>query len=218
MLTSHTRRPHNGHGQRGIVLIMALIVLVAMTLAGIALVRSVFTSNVIAGNLAFQQSATHSADAGVEAAIAWLEDNDGLTTSATATACSPATLPVLACHQTARGYRASRQDPDPSSQQSWGDFWAQHLDTIATTLTTDGAGNTVSYVIQRMCSAEGDARSTSIQCSTSPHFSAGTCAGGSSCDAQKDNLAGVSQIYYRITVRVVGPRNTQSFTQAVVAL
>jgi len=61
--------------QRGVVLIIALIVLVAMTLAGIALVRSVDTSNIIAGNMAFQQSATHLGDVGAETAIAWLRAN-----------------------------------------------------------------------------------------------------------------------------------------------
>jgi type IV pilus assembly protein PilX len=204
--------------QRGIVLIMALIVLVAMTLAAIALVRSVYTANVIAGNLAFQQAATHSADAGVEAAVAWLEDNNGKTSSTTATACTPNTLPVLACNQATYGYLANRQDPDTTSQESWRKFWDDHLNSSAKSLTMDNAGNTVSYVIQRMCALAGDAQSTSNDCTTSPYASAGTCAGGSSCDSQKDNLAGLSQVYYRITVKVVGPRNTESFTQAIVAL
>jgi len=216
MLT-HQHTPRRS-AQQGIVLIMALIVLVAMTLAAIALVRSVYTANVIAGNLAFQQAATHSADAGVEAAVAWLEDNNGKTTSSTATACTPSTLPVLACDQTTYGYLANRQDPDTTSQESWRQFWDDHLNSSAKSLTADGAGNTVSYVIQRMCTLAGDAQSTGNDCTTSPHASAGTCAGGSSCDSQKDNLAGISQVYYRITVKVVGPRNTQSFTQAIVAL
>jgi Tfp pilus assembly protein PilX len=42
------------HAQQGVVLLMALIMLVALTLAGIALVRSVDTTNLIAGNLAFK--------------------------------------------------------------------------------------------------------------------------------------------------------------------
>jgi Tfp pilus assembly protein PilX len=40
---------------RGAVLFIALIVLVAMTLAGIAIMRSVDTATLIAGNLAFKQ-------------------------------------------------------------------------------------------------------------------------------------------------------------------
>jgi Tfp pilus assembly protein PilX len=44
--------------QRGAILFIALIVLVAMSLAGIALMRSVDTNVLIAGNLAFRQSAS----------------------------------------------------------------------------------------------------------------------------------------------------------------
>src|SRR3989304_2733091 len=55
--------------QKGMVLFIALIVLVAMTLAGLALVRSVDTANVIAGNLAFQPSTLQAGDRGVEAAV-----------------------------------------------------------------------------------------------------------------------------------------------------
>lgn len=55
--------------QRGVVLLIALIALVALTLAGIALVRSVDTGNVIAGNLAFKQAALQVSDTGTEAAL-----------------------------------------------------------------------------------------------------------------------------------------------------
>ena len=79
MLSKTQIRPPRGGARRarqaGVVLMMALIVLVAMTLAGIALVRSVDTSNIIAGNLAFKQAATNSGDTGVEAAAAWLAAN-----------------------------------------------------------------------------------------------------------------------------------------------
>ncbi|MBK7423656.1 MAG: hypothetical protein IPJ48_11460 [Propionivibrio sp.] len=44
--------------QGGVVLMIALIILVALTIGGIALVRSVSTTSIIAGNLAFQQAAT----------------------------------------------------------------------------------------------------------------------------------------------------------------
>ena len=56
--------------QRGLVLFFALIALVAMSLAALALVRSVDTSTLISGNLAFRQAATTSADGGVENSVA----------------------------------------------------------------------------------------------------------------------------------------------------
>ena len=43
-----------------------------MSLAGIALIRSVDTSNLIAGNLAFRQGATIAGDWGLETARTWL--------------------------------------------------------------------------------------------------------------------------------------------------
>ncbi|MEJ7807583.1 MAG: hypothetical protein WKG03_16870, partial [Telluria sp.] len=55
--------------QRGVVLLMALIALVALTLAGLAMVRSVDTGNVIAGNMAFRQAAMQQVDVGIEAAF-----------------------------------------------------------------------------------------------------------------------------------------------------
>ena len=58
--------------QDGVVLFIALIVLVAMTLAGIAVMRSVDTNVLIAGNLAFRNAATSAGDAGIEAARNWL--------------------------------------------------------------------------------------------------------------------------------------------------
>ena len=55
--------------QSGVVLVISLIVLVALTLAGLALVRSTDTGNVISGNFAFRMAALQSVDTGVEAAF-----------------------------------------------------------------------------------------------------------------------------------------------------
>src|SRR5256885_15968678 len=58
--------------QRGVTLFIALIVLVAMTMAAVAMMRSVDTATVVAGNIGFRQSAVNAADQGVQAAYAWL--------------------------------------------------------------------------------------------------------------------------------------------------
>ena len=52
--------------QHGVILFIALIVLVAMSLAGVALMRSVDTNVMIAGNLAFRQGATLAGDRAFE--------------------------------------------------------------------------------------------------------------------------------------------------------
>lgn len=192
--------------QRGVVLILALIVLAAMTLAGIGLMRSVFTGNKIAGNLAFQQAATHSADAGIEAAIAWLEERNANNVATLFASQLPAGLNL--------GYFANRQDP--GAGQSWEQFWTNVLvpTNRVNTLPADASGNTVSFVIHRLCNAVGDP-AAGIGCDASP-----TVVGseGGSRGSGVVGLVTPSQRYYRITVRVAGPRNTVSFVQSVVAM
>ena len=187
--------------QGGVVLMMALIVLVAMTLAGIALVRSVDTSNVIAGNLAFQQAATNAGDGGTETAVTWLQTNNTGTT--------------LFANILGQGYAASRSDP--AGGQSWADFWSAVLVPAGqvVTLPADAAGNTVAYTIQRLCNAQGDPVSTGVDCAVTQSTGAAT---SSSKTAGTVALLYASQIYYRITTRIAGPRNTVSYVQTIVAL
>lgn len=54
--------------QQGVVLMIALIALVAISMAGIALMRSVDTSNVVAGNIAFNEAAVQMTEIGAERA------------------------------------------------------------------------------------------------------------------------------------------------------
>jgi type IV pilus assembly protein PilX len=57
------------HKQRGVVLLIALIMMVAMTLAAIGMMRSVDTGSVIAGNMAFKKATLSASDAGMSAAF-----------------------------------------------------------------------------------------------------------------------------------------------------
>jgi Tfp pilus assembly protein PilX len=193
--------------QQGVVLVIALIVLIAMTLAGIALMRSVDTSNLIAGNLAFQQAATHSADAGVEDAVKWLETADAADNGS-----------ALQASDSTHGYAANGSDPsnNPSSGQSWDAFWNATLAARKVDLNggdQDGAGNRVSYVIDRMCAYTG-AETAGASCAASPVV---TTATGNN-ESTEVSLNAPSVVYYRITVRVAGPRNTVSYVQAMIAL
>lgn len=183
------------------VLFIALVVMIAMTMAGIALTRSVATSNLIAGNLGFQQSATYSCDSGIETAVAWLENNTAAFTTPDA----------------ANGYAASSpvSGGSPAAGQSWNAFWTQTLASQARTLAADSSGNTVSYAIQRLCLNDTDT-STSGNCSVSPS----TVSAGEGTDLSSDapEQQGAPMVYFRITARSIGPRNTVSMVQAIVAL
>jgi type IV pilus assembly protein PilX len=198
--------------QRGVVLMIALIMLVAMTLGGIALVRSVNITNIIAGNLAFQQGATNSGDTGIEVAVSWLEANNGAT---------------LYISTAAQGYTATRQDP--VAGQNWDTFWRTVLVNQAVTVNPaaagtfmayaasapNSAGNTVSFAIQRLCAQPLPPSAAGAGCSQPP---ATISTGSSSKGAGVVALTYGSQVYYRITSRIAGPRNTVSYVQAIVAL
>src|SRR2546425_1077368 len=61
--------------QGGTILIIALIVLVAMTLAGIATMRSVDTATITAGNIGLRQASVNAADQEIRAGAAWPPEN-----------------------------------------------------------------------------------------------------------------------------------------------
>jgi type IV pilus assembly protein PilX len=182
--------------QGGAVLFIALIVLVAMSLAGIALIRSVDTTNLIAGNLAFKQNAIHGGDWGVEQARTWLQGQPA------ANLYNDVPGQYSAAMQTGLDFTAT----DPSAP----DFdWANNSFDPG----PDPAANQVRYVIHRMCDLAGNP--SSVNC---VRTSAGGTVGGTQGGATYGGAAlpSTSQIYYRITVRVTGPRNTVSYVQVMV--
>jgi type IV pilus assembly protein PilX len=193
-------------GQRGVILFIALIVLVAMSLAGIALMRSVDTNVLVAGNLAYRQSATGASDWGIESARQYLKNT--LTGN-------PAALDL---DVPSGGYYASWQsgiDLYGRTSTTTDDFnWSG----AGLLVGTDTAGNEVRYVIQRLCGNSGSGTSAAANCiKTAKEGAGGAIEGGTMGTVSY----GVTQlpppltIYYRVTVRVAGPRNTQSFVQAV---
>lgn len=199
--------------QRGVVLLFAVIVLVAMSLAAIGLMRSVLTGNRVAANLAFQQSAMQSADAGVERAIAWLEQKSRQTAGNPAVKVNGLFNDITTSGNGNYKYVATAGNP-LGAGESW-DSWWKAVDTAGqtNTLAADAAGNTVSFVIHRLCSAAGD--STQSGCQISPTLSS-SVQNSSKTGGLK--LTVPSQVYYRITVRVQGSRNAISYSQAVVAI
>ena len=146
---------------------IALIILVALTMGGIALVRSVGTTNIIAGNLAFQQAATHASQAGVEDAISsFLEasipsvfQNDVLAAGYVAS------MPAAHNPAAAAAWNADRAttiNPNPVARP----VATKTCVDRACTLPTDAAGNTVSYTIQRLCQTAGDPIYTTTGCAS----------------------------------------------------
>jgi Tfp pilus assembly protein PilX len=189
---------------RGAVLFIALIVLVAMSLAGIAIMRSVDTATLIAGNLAFKQGTVQSSDNGIEQAYQWLLAN----------------RVSLWTNNPGQAYQSGYATPVWTSGATW---------ASAVNLGPDAAGNTISYQIHRLCNCAD----------TTYNGVSATCPQGNQCALDNPSGTGAPpppaagdsfvvepgrgylqdpKVYYRITVRTQGPRNTVSYIQAMVAV
>jgi type IV pilus assembly protein PilX len=206
--------------QGGVSLLFALLALAAMSLAAVALVRSVDSGSLVIGNLAFKQDTTRAADRAAEHARGVLTGT-GMVLTANGTAGS--------------GYYATVQSTlDPTGQSTAssatvGVDWDGsgscncHGAACATCLTpgTAPAIGSVNarYVITRLCPNTGVASDTTNQCAQPATFAAdnigdkgGLCYG--SCEAP--TVPVTQKPYYRIVVRTVGARNTVSFTETIV--
>jgi len=203
--------------QRGVSMLFALMALVILALGAIALTRSVDTGTLIVGNLAFHNDAVVASSSGAEQAMAWLEANQGNAMDKT---------------DTAKGYYAASTDSlDPTATRTstakplpivnWdGDCMGLPAGAYSTCAVvpftaTKVNGNNVKYVIQRMCDT------------AAPPGGGNYCVrpSGTITGKAKDRgelqpggrlAGGQASPYYRIIVRVEGPRNTVSYTETFV--
>jgi hypothetical protein len=162
---------------------------------------------VIAGNLAFKQSATASGEAGLEAAIAWLSDHSG----------------SLEQDSASNGYYATSQDSrDLTGNKTPKDLW-DNLDWTSASavkkLAPDAAGNDVAYVIHRMCDNVGPLNSAT--CATEQVAQAGSSLGSArQMQTYQPGSWGsaANRGFYRITARITGPKKNTSYVQVIVSL
>lgn len=199
--------------ERGVVLFVALIALVVMSLAAVALIRSVDTTTLIAGNLAFKQNATSSGDSGMEAAVTWLK-----TTSGAQGTKDPWTDTTYAFNldDDTHGYYSSIATPtDLSDKTMW-----ESKGQPATGHDYDSSGynnktgNTVLYIIQRMCRTPNQLLSVSNCLMSDSSGKTGSARGKLSHEAGLGSGSTNGSPIYRVTARVTGPKNTVSYIQA----
>jgi len=195
---SQRRRARQG----GTILIIALIVLVAMTLAGIATMRSVDTATITAGNIGLRQASVNAADQGIQAGVAWLTANLGPTL-------------INDNHQSgtaSKGYfsNVAANDPDWYDPLNWGE--AGQLNNG----NPDAGGNTVYFLIHRLCALSNvDTNAPGNTCAQT--VSTSTLAGqGSDQTRPTGSHTTVPATHYRITAKAVGPRNSISIVQSLV--
>ncbi len=190
-----TSKPRLGRArsQRGIVLIVALVVLAVMTVAGLLIFRAGGTGVEIAGNVGFKQNATSLGDLGTEAGFAWVYAQRSAPN-------------VLNADNAAAAYFATWDETfNPITFD-----WTKAKEAAA----DDGTGNRVRYVIHRLCASAGPPTDPGQRCAIpqAAGASLGTGGGGGG-GGGFSSLVG--QPYYRITARVDGVRGTVSYTQMI---
>ena len=207
-MTRHSARATRRR-EEGVVLLVALIVLVAMTLAGLGMMRSIDTGTLVAGNISFRESAVATSDSGIERARAWLQANSTALNTDNPTA----------------GYYSTRQDTlDLTGNRTeggvdgvdWGGSDPSQPVKGFSLGSIDASGNQVFYLIHRLCSIPGLANGTNQSCTVK-----GVTGTGSSQDAPNYSstpLTTNNLVYYRITVRVNGLKNTVSYVQGFILL
>jgi type IV pilus assembly protein PilX len=181
--------------QRGVSLIIALIALVALTLAGLALIRSADTTNVVSGNLAFREASLSATDVGVESAI----------TALSTIASSPDTNYPASCAAGACNYYPTIQALVSAAGVP------SVIDWTAVPSSTVDSSYAVQYVIDRLCDGPTPVTDVASKCMNLSGTSVGSNRAGAIV------FTSASQVYYRITVRVAGPRNSVSIVQTTYA-
>jgi hypothetical protein len=188
--------------QRGVVLFIALLVMVALSLAGIALIRSADTASIVAGNLAFKQAAAAAVDRSVEQANQLLFDpGTGSPVIADKTVDAPAQN-YYACVQADGGGCLPLSTPIPEIPAML------ITKTGITPVPVDLAGNTSYHVIERMCANAGAAVGSNCNLASA---ALGADAGTQHYEA----LNRVGSTYFRVSIRVDGPRKTVQYAQAI---
>lgn len=208
--------------QRGVSLLFALLALAAISLAAVALVRSVDGGTLVIGNLGFKQDTTRAADLAAEVARGWLtgSTNDLTTDGATGTGYYATTNAII----------------DPTGQMSssssravidWGDTNSCACTTAntcqggclraANEFTVSGGNVRASYVITRLCPNTG-AVDSSNACAQPATLADDSCTrkSGNSYGDQCVSTPPQQRPYYRIIVRTVGGRNTVAYTETIV--
>ncbi len=203
--------------QRGVVLLFALIALLVLMIGAAAMVRSFNSSLFQAGNIGFKRDLQNQGERTVTAALAAFNSASGVLATKGQRANSSTTNTVINYSATILSVDAqgipdvlTRDDRVDQINNSFVLNPAYQLDL--------GNGVTALMVVDRLCASAGDEKMLGVaQCAMALPPSPGTdqpgsadsgarCAGCTSSAAQF--------VLYRLSARITGPRNTQSFFQS----
>lgn len=168
--------------ERGVTVLMTLVLLTVMLLGGVAMARLGEVSTLASGNAAYREGAVQASEVGINSAFVAIQ--------------------AIANEELDAGnwYFAKAQTLNASGVPTTADW------TAAPELT---AGRySVRYVVERLCTGVGAITDPVRQCVNKIKKPIRSYAGGPEPDPPTAKL-------YRVTVRVTGPRDTQTFVQSL---
>lgn len=196
--------------ERGIILVMTLIVLLVLMISAIALVRSVTASNLVAGSMSFRRDLSNQADTGIAAAkntfAATMLTQAMRNQIQSAANYSPCILPT-----DAYGIPIVLEDSDANFAGSTTDLNAgvgcnaNPVGLVANDVIDPATNDHIRYVIDRLCTVASPA--TPAQCAFT---SSGVEQGH---DIRNKAPTGQPLYVYRVTVRVTS-NNVISYLQS----
>lgn len=201
------RAPRN---QRGVVMLFGLIALAIMLIGAAAMVSSMNTSLVNAGNLGFKRDMTNQAERAVAMVVAQLQTG------------SLGTVASRQSDDAARNYRSAML---PSNAQGLPtalvtDSAFTGVGVVSNDITVAGQAITVRYLIDRLCVNTGVASADHCSMAADPNPQGGS--GSELVNAANASSGGAGaigqRVLYRVSIRVAGPRNTQAYYQTTLTL
>jgi len=183
----------------GMALPVVLIILAVMLLGSVYLLRSVNSTALTTGNLAYDTTLSREADLGLHTGFAWLSQTAQTNKAA------------LNQDDAANGYVATW---DVASQARDAAFW-----NGSRTITGDD-GTSIEYVIHRLCASTGAYSGTNrcMQTAANTATAGSTVAMGDSLASDAPSYAGTPQLHYVITARITGGRGANVTNQMIVLI
>jgi len=193
---------------RGVVMLYGLVALAIMLIGAVAVVRSMNTSLVNAGNLGFKRDLTNQGERAV-AQVLTLMQTGALGTETARQSTSAA-----------RNYSATLLTTNPQGVPLalLNDATFVSVGSSANDVAVAVLGVSVRYVVDRLCVNTGLAEASHCTMAESPI----PLGGGPGIGAEDSTAAGAGavplQVVYRMSIRVDGPRQTQAFFQSTFTL
>jgi hypothetical protein len=221
-----TTHPHPGprtarsRVAHGISLIFSLLTLAALSLAAVALIRSVDTGAAILGNMSFRQNTTLSTDEASRQVVSWLAQQSATALQTDQAALGYVASNVLNLDVLGTSSDINRAVIDWTSAGNCSSYKANSFKggcyASAASPQAMPDGYDARYFIMRVCSGPGDPITVScarpLTGSSSNTVERGALGSGA---GQRIDSSAQSQ-YFRVLVRVQGARKTVTYTETLV--